>query len=354
MVIVDGGRGRVVLAPSSATLAEYGQAREREEAEARRLQEIRNLPAQTRDGVEVRLEANVELPGEAAAALLHGAQGIGLLRSEYLLGRAERWPSEEQQLEIYRRLLEEMQPHPVTVRTWDVGTEELLPGGPSSPNPALGERALRLLRRRPEPFRTQLRALMRAAVHGPLRIAFPFIGGPAEADAALELVEEVRDELRREGCGFRADVPLGLNLEVPSAAMTADLLAARVDFFSVGTNDLIQYLLAVDRVDPRVSALYQPLHPAVLRTLRQIVEAAERARIPLALCGEMAADPVQAYFLLGIGFRELSMAAGAIPRMKEALRAASAARAREAARACLELATAEEVEACLLRFMEES
>jgi phosphotransferase system enzyme I (PtsI) len=343
----------VLIAPSDATVAEYGRAREKDEQERRRLQQTRNLPAVTRDGVAVRLEANVELPGEAATALRNGAEGIGLLRTEYLLGRGRRWPTEDEQVEIYRRLLEEMRPYPVTVRTWDIGAEDLVPGGPSSPNPALGERALRLLRREPEPFRTQLRALMRAAAHGPLRIAFPFIGGPAEFDAALDLVAEVRAELGRDGREHRSDVPVGVNLEVPSAAITADLLARQADFFSVGTNDLIQYLLAVDRVDPRVSGLYQPLHPAVLRTLRQIVEAARRAGIPLSLCGEMAADPMQACFLLGLGFRELSMGADSIPRVKEALRAVSAAEAARVALECLDLPTAEEVEARFRRFLEE-
>ena len=352
-VIVDGDRGQVLLTPSEATVAEYGRARERDQQERRRLQETRNLPAVTRDGVVVRLEANVELPGEAATALLNGAEGIGLLRTEYLLGRGRRWPTEDEQVEIYRRLLDEMRPYPVTVRTWDIGAEDLVPGGPSSPNPALGERALRLLRREPEPFRTQLRALMRAAAHGPLRIAFPFIGGPAELEAALELVEGVRTELERDGRAYRSDVPVGVNLEVPSAAITADLLARQADFFSVGTNDLIQYLLAVDRADPRVSELYQPLHPAVIRTLRQIVEAARRADIPLSLCGEMAADPLQACFLLGIGFRELSMGADSIPRVKESLRAVSAAKASQTALECLDLATAEEIEARFRRFLDE-
>jgi len=353
LVVLDGSRGRVLLGPSAAELAEYGQVRERERAEQRRLLETRALPAVTRDGVAVRLQANVEIPDEVGTAILYGAEGIGLMRTEYLLGRGGRWPSEDAQVEIYTRLVEAMRPHPVTVRTWDVGVEEIAPGGPSSPNPALGERALRLLRRDPEPFRCQLRALLRAAVSGPLRIAFPFISGPADLDAALALVEQARAELAREGLDHRADVPVGLNLEVPSAVTTADRLARKAAFFSVGTNDLIQYLLAVDRVDPRVSGLYQPLHPAVLRSLSQVVEAAARAGVPLALCGEMAADPLHAYFLLGVGFRELSMAASAIPGIKEAVRSASLERAREAAQACLDLDTAEEVEACLRRFKDE-
>ena len=251
---------------------------------------------------EVRLEANVEFPEEAATAQLHGAEGIGLFRSEYLLGRGLRWPTEEQQLDVYRRLVEQMHPHPVTVRTWDVGLEAFGPSGPSSPNPALGERALRLLRRSPDPFRVQLRALLRAGRHGPVRIMFPFVSGTGDLRLALALLDEARAELRAEGIEFREDVPVGVNLEVPSAAVVADLLAAEVDFFSVGTNDLIQYLLAVDRTDPRVSGLYEPLHPAVLRTLAQIARAALVHERPLSVCGEMAGHPVEAVLLVGLGY----------------------------------------------------
>jgi phosphotransferase system enzyme I (PtsI) len=349
LVVVDGTRGEVVVEPSTPTLAGFRATQERDRQEEQRLQGTRGLPAVTRDGVTARLQANIEFPEEAATALLYGAEGIGLFRSEYLLGRSQRWPSEERQLDVYRRLLDQMRPYPVTVRTWDVGLEELAPGGPSSPNPALGERALRLLRRSPEPFRIQLRALLRAAHYGPLRIMFPFAGGPADLRLALELLEEARAELRREGLPFREDVSVGLNLEVPSAALTADLLAREVEFFSVGTNDLIQYLLAVDRADPRVAALYQPLHPAVLRIIHQVVQAAEAQGVPVSLCGEMAADPLPALLLLGLGVRELSMTPAAIPRVKAALREVRADHARKVALFCLSVSTAEEIEATLRR-----
>ena len=346
-VVVDGSRGEVVLAPSAEELAGYRAVQEQNRLEEHRLRQTRTLPAVTRDGVEVRLHANVEFPDEAETALQYGACGIGLFRSEYLLGRAPEWPTEERQLEVYTRLLDQMKPHPVTVRTWDVGSDEMAPGGPSSPNPALGERALRLLRRNPGPFRTQVRALLRAGAHGPLRIMLPFVGGPSDLEAALELVAECRTELRKEGRPFEPRLPVGLILEVPSAAITADLLASRVDFFSVGTNDLIQYLLAVDRTDPRVSALYEPLHPAVLRVIQEIVRAAGAAGLPLSLCGEMAADPLHALVLVGFGVRELSMSPAAIPRVKEAVRAVTLEAARDAALACLSLATAAEIETML-------
>jgi len=344
LVVVDGTRGHVIVEPSEPALNEFREEQERDRVEEVRLQETRILPCTTEDGAEVQLLANVEFPGEAPTALLYGAQGIGLFRSEYLLGRSRSFPTEEQQVDVYRRLLEQMRPFPVTVRTWDVELADLAPGGPSSANPALGERALRLLHRSPAPFRTQIRALLRAGEHGPLRIVFPFVSGPGDLAAALELVAEAKAELRRDGVSFSNDVPIGLNLEVPSAAATADLLAPHVDFFSVGTNDLIQYLLAVDRSDPRVAALYQPLHPAVLRTLHHIAEVAEKTGTPLSLCGEMAAEPASALFVLGLGFRELSMSPSSIPRVKQAIRGVDAGRARRVATACLSLATAAAVE----------
>ncbi len=349
VVVVDGTRGEVVVDPVGPALDRFRAAQERYRREEERLQSTRALPARTLDGVEVRLEANVEFPEEAATAGLHGAQGIGLFRSEYLLGRSLRWPSEEQQIDVYRRLVEQMHPHPVTVRTWDVGLEALGPAGPSSPNPALGERALRLLRRSPEPFRVQLRALLRVGRYGPIRIMFPFVGGVRDLRLALSLLDEARNELRAAGVEHKSDVPVGINLEVPSAAIVADILAAEVDFFSVGTNDLIQYLLAVDRTDPRVSSLYEPLHPAVLRTLEQVARAAQAYDRPLSVCGEMAGQPVEAVLLVGLGFRELSMAPSAIPRVKAALRAVKAAEARALAKRCLSLPTCEEITATVRR-----
>jgi len=351
-VAVDGSHGAVVIEPGEDALASLragqGERRGRPGAESR------VLPCVTRDGVRVSLLANAEFPEEAAHALEYGAEGIGLFRSEYLLGRARRWPDEERQYEVYRRMLEQIGPRPVTVRTWDVGPEDLVPGGPTSANPALGERALRLMRRAPEPFRAQLRALMRAAVHGPLRILFPFVTGPSDVRVVLELLEETRAGLRRDGVAFVEDVPVGLMLEVPSAAATADLLAPLVQFFAVGTNDLIQYLLAVDRVDPRVSSLYEPLHPAVLRTIDGVVRAATSHSIPVSICGEMASDPLQALLLVGLGVRELSMSPVAIAGVKAALRAASASRLEPVARASLSLATADEIGAMLRRELAEA
>jgi phosphotransferase system enzyme I (PtsI) len=351
-VAVDGTHGAVVIEPGEPALTALraGQAERRERPRA----EARVLPCVTRDAVRVSLLANAEFPEEAGHALEYGAEGIGLFRSEYLLGRARRWPDEERQYEVYRRMIEQIAPHPVTVRTWDVGPEDIVPGGPTSANPALGERALRLMRRAPEPFRAQLRALLRAGRHGALRILFPFVSGPSDLRLVLGLLELTREGLRRDGIPFAPDVPIGLMLEVPSAAFTADLLAPHVQFFAVGTNDLIQYLLAVDRADPRVSNLYEPLHPAVLRTIDGVVRAAAVHGVPVSICGEMAADPLQALLLVGLGVRELSMSPAAIPAVKAAVRASSVARLEPAARASLSLATAEEIGAMLRRELAEA
>ncbi len=349
LVVVDGERGRVEVEPSQPALLGYRQAQERAEVEEQRLLDTRELPALTRDGVALRLLANAEFPEEAQSSALYGACGIGLFRSEYLLGRKHSWPSEERQFEVYRGLLLAVHPHPVTVRTWDVGREDLAPGGPSSPNPALGERGLRLLTRDPAPFLHQVRALLRAAVHGPIRIMFPFVSGPRDLRIARELIARAIESLQRDGIEHRVDVPLGVTLELPSAVLSVDLMAPQADFFSVGTNDLIQYLLAVDREDPRVAPLYEPLHPAVLRSLAHIVRAAAEAGRPLSVCGEMASDPLHALLLIGLGVRELSMSPASIPRVKAAIRAVDAGQAQEAAEACMRLATAVEIEAQLRR-----
>ncbi len=349
LVVVDGSKGEVVLEPSAPMLAGFRATQERDRREVEALATIRGVPCVTPDGARIRLLANAEFPDEAETAVQHGAEGIGLFRSEYLLGRSRRWPSEDQQVEVYSRLLERLRPWPVTVRTWDVSPEDLAPAGATSPNPALGQRASRLIGRDPGPFLTQLRALLRAAPGGPLRVMFPFVSGPADLRIALDLLAEARASLRAEGRPHREDVAVGLTLEVPSAVVVADLLAREVDFFSVGTNDLIQYLLAVDRVDPRVASLYEPLHPAVLRTIAAIVSAGEAAQVPVSVCGEMASDPLHAAVLVGLGVRELSMSAGAIPRVKAVLRGLSSEDAAQAAAAALALPTAAAIEAMLRR-----
>jgi phosphotransferase system enzyme I (PtsI) len=343
-VAVDGSTGSVLVEPTEADIDGFALRAEEVRRCAKGLEAERPLPATTIDGVRISLQANAEFAEEVASALEYGAEGIGLFRSEYLLGRAQTWPSEEEQVDLYRRLIELMRPHPVTVRVWDLPPEHDEHFGGRG-NPAMGERALRLQRRRPEPFHVQLRALLRAAVAGPLRIMFPFATGPSDVAAVREMVEVARLSLRKDGIEHREDAPVGLNIEVPAAAATADLLAREVDFFSVGTNDLIQYLLAVDRADPLVARFYEPLHPAVLRVIDGVVRAAIEHDVPVSVCGEMAADPLQALLLVGLGVRELSMSAVSIPRVKNALRKVHASHAAEVARRCLGLSTAESIEA---------
>jgi phosphotransferase system enzyme I (PtsI) len=277
-------------------------------------------PVHTRDGAEVVLRANIELPSDIATVRESGAMGVGLFRSEYLLSRHGRAPSEDAQLEIYRRLALAVAPHPLTVRTFDLGPEDLSPASPSSPNPALGLRAFRLLSRGSEYFRSQIRALLRAADEVAIRILFPFVGGVQEAEEILALVEELEGELHAAGRAFRRP-PLGAMIEIPSAALVAESLGRKLDYLCVGTNDLIQYTLAVDRADPRVGHLYAPFHPAVIRLLRDIVTASRAANVPLSVCGEMAAGREGALLLFGLGYREFSMAPSSIAAVRDALSA---------------------------------
>ena len=345
LVVLDGTQGRLVVEPSEPVLAGFRALREREQRRELSLQATRTEPAASRDGVRVRLLANAEFAEEAATAVQYGAEGIGLFRSEYLLGRGSL--DEERQYELYCRLLDQMAPHPVTVRVWDLGPEDIVPAGPSSPNPALGPRALRLLGRAPDAFRTQLRALLRAAAHGPLRVLFPFLRGASDLREARAFLAATARDLALEGHGHAVEVPVGMMVEIPSAALTLAQLAPEADFFSVGTNDLIQYLLAVDRADPRVAALYEPLDPAVLSVLAGAFEQAGAAGRPVGVCGEMAGDPLQSLVLAGLGARELSMSPTAIPRIKQVLRAADLGHAREAVLRAMRLSSAAEIEAHL-------
>ena len=310
LVLVDGTAGFIDTSPPPETRVEA-------------IPPVRRVglpegPARTIDGVEVILRANIEFPSDIDAVRESGAMGVGLFRSEYLLSRLGRAPSEDAQLELYRRLALAVAPHPLTVRTFDLGPEDLSPASPSSPNPALGLRAFRLLSRGSEYFRSQIRALLRAADETAIRILFPFVGGVVEADEILALVEELGGELLASGRSFRRP-PLGAMIEIPSAALVAESLGRRFDYLCVGTNDLIQYTLAVDRADPRVGHLYAPFHPGVVRLLGDIVSAARNARVPLSVCGEMAANREGALLLVGLGYRELSMAPSSIRQVRHAL-----------------------------------
>jgi phosphotransferase system enzyme I (PtsI) len=348
-VAVDGSSGEVIVDPDEQALAQVTTRRRHREAYEQSLDEYRTLPAVTQDGVCIRLEANIEAPDDAGRAAERGAEGIGLFRSEFLLaGGGQGALAEETQYAAYRRLIESAGGRRVTVRTFDV-SEPQLPiehAGVDGARAPLGLRGIRLSLALDEIFQAQLRALLRAAQHGPLRIMFPFVSGVNELRAARAAVRRAADTLMARGIA-PPQVPIGVMIEVPSAALTADLLAAEADFFSIGTNDLIQYCLAVDRTDDRVSRLYEPLHPAILRMIRLVVRAARRQAIPVAVCGEMAADPALLTLLVGLGLTEFSMAPTAIAVAKQLLRGVSAAEARRVAARALKAGTPADVEKTL-------
>lgn len=327
VVIVDGGEGTVVINPTQTTVALYEAAREELVRATRQLHRLRRLPAVTRDGAEIVLEANLELPRELDQANEAGAAGIGLLRTEFLYMNREDIPGEDEQYEAYARIVRGMDGKPVTIRTLDIGGDKLaaplakmLPA--EAANPALGLRAIRLSLRERRLLDAQLAAILRAAAHGPVRILLPMISSVGELKRVREALAQVARRVRRRGQRLPAEVPpVGVMIEIPGAALAADALAAAADFFSIGTNDLIQYTLAIDRGDEAVAGLYNPLHPAVLRLIQFSVQAALRAKKPVCLCGEMAGDPRYTALLLGLGITELSMAPSNIARVKQRIRA---------------------------------
>lgn len=350
-LVLDGSEGVVIVNPDRTTLREYRRRRRRQQAVERKLVHLRDLPAETRDGYRIVLQANVEFPEECTNAERQGAQGIGLFRSEWFLTRSRgAFPSEEEQYVVYRRMAERMRPWSVVVRAFDLSAEQLgEKGGTAEANPALGLRAIRLLLKHRERFKEQLRALLRARHHGNVKVMFPMVSGVAEFRDALEVVEEAKRELRRDRLAYGEDLPCGVTLEVPSAAATADLLAREAAFISIGTNDLIQYLLGVDRGNDQVSYLYEPLHPAILRTLRFVIDSAHAAGIKVGMCGEMASDPLLVALLIGFGLDELSMNAVSIPTVKHIIRNLHASDARRIAGRALELPTVGEVSRFLAR-----
>ncbi len=328
-VIVDGGRGVVILDPDESTLVLFEARRERSENRDRRLAESRESPAITLDGVRVNLAANVELLEEVSGAVELGAESLGLFRTEFLYLERQDLPSEDEQYDHAVSVVRSLGGKVATFRTLDLGGDKL-PASlriPAGNNPAMGMRSIRYSLWQKDVFRAQLRALYRAAAEGPLRILFPMISGLTELRAAKQICADVVRELRAEGTRFDPFVPLGAMIETPSAAMISDLLGQECEFLSIGTNDLIQYALAADRQDEHVGYLYHPLHPGILRILREIVLGARRAGKPVAMCGDMAGDPVLTWVLLGLGLRDLSMSPRQIPVVKSIIRATRLAEA---------------------------
>jgi len=322
LLAVDGELGEVVLQPDAETLARFRQLAQRESRVAAKLSHLKDLPAVTPDGRTVKMMVNIELPVEVDKALDCGAEGIGLLRTEYIYFQHRTIPDEQEQLAVYGDIMRRMEGRPVLFRTLDVGGDKVQRylGVRKESNPFLGWRGIRFLLANPPLFKSQLRAIYRAAALGPARLMFPMITGVAELRSAREICRECCDELAGEGLAHDPELEIGIMIETPASAMVADLLARECDFFSVGTNDLIQYTLAMDRLNSRVAYLYQPLHPGVLRLMRNTVQAAHAAGIWAGICGEMSSETRYAEVLLGLGFDELSMHAAQLPKVKQVVR----------------------------------
>ncbi|MBK8858370.1 MAG: phosphoenolpyruvate--protein phosphotransferase [Opitutaceae bacterium] len=356
-VIVDGYDGLVIINPSESTLFRYGKIREQREGVESRLLEANRQPAVTLDGVAVTLMANIEKVDEVKLVRDYNAEGIGLFRTEYLYLNSARVPSEAEQAVAYRTVVESLAPLPVVIRTLDLGGDKPMAGNPGlfpkESNPFMGFRAIRFCLEHTDIFKDQLRAILMASAHGKVRIMYPMISGAEELARANAVLDECKAELRTKGTAFDEKLEVGTMIEIPSAAATSDLLAQECDFFSIGTNDLIQYLLAIDRVNDRIAHLYEPTHPAVLRTLKNIVDEAHRAKIPVSVCGEMAGDPVLVPLLLGLGVDALSMTPPLIPAVRYLVRAMKMADAKKLAKEALGMASPKDILTRCLDFYSE-
>jgi phosphotransferase system enzyme I (PtsI) len=345
LAVVDGEAGRVILSPDEDLRSAYSKARQRAMVAVEHLDALSERPAETRDGLRVRLTANAGLLSDLRLVERHGAEGIGLFRTELLALVHKGFPTEEEQEKLYEQVAAAMKPRPVTIRTLDLGGDKAIPQleTETEANPQLGWRSIRLSLSHLDAFKAQLRAILRASAHGNVRMLIPMVSAIEELRRVRELVEETKRELAAAEVAFDASMPVGVMIEVPSAAVIADALARECDFFSIGTNDLTQYTLAVDRGNERVAHLFDPLHPAVLQLIDRSVRAATRAGIPVSVCGEMASNPIAIPILIGLGISELSAAPNAVPVMKQIVHALDSGLAEDDARRALDAATAQEV-----------
>jgi phosphotransferase system enzyme I (PtsI) len=345
-VLLDGTNGLLIVDPTPETLAHYGEVESRRVKVVTQLKELRATKSTTRDGRHIVLSANIELPDDIDAVAANGAEGIGLYRTEFLYLNRNTLPTEDEQYQTYQKVAERVSPDPLIIRTFDLGGDKLAPGTvdvSDELNPFLGWRAIRVCLENTDIFKTQLRAILRASAVGNVKIMFPMISGLDELRRAMSILNECKEELRRTGSKFGDATEAGAMIEIPSAAISADLLAREVDFFSIGTNDLIQYALAVDRVNERIAHLYEPTHPAVLRLLKMTADAAHANDIWVGVCGEMAGDIALIPLLLGLGMDELSAGATLVPRVKRAVQSLAIAECRQLVDETLKLQTPSEI-----------
>ncbi|MGA2090927.1 MAG: phosphoenolpyruvate--protein phosphotransferase [Endomicrobiales bacterium] len=332
-IIIDGNQGLVLVNPPPEMLENYKREQDIQLAQVRELEKLRDLPAQTLDGHRVMIVANIENSDEVKSVLKHGAEGIGLYRTEFLYFNRTTLPTEEEHYDTYRKVAQKMLPYSIIIRTMDIGGDKLahlgLEGFAEEKNPFMGLRAIRFCLKYPEIFKPQLRGILRASADGKIKIMYPMISGVSELKAANKILDEVKQDLRREGKPFDEKIEVGSMIEVPSAAVTADLIARECDFLSIGTNDLIQYTLAVDRVNENVAQLYEPLHLSILRLLKTIIDAGHNAGKWVGMCGEMAGDPSFVKVLLGMGLDEFSVASVQIPKIKKITRSLSMSEAKD-------------------------
>jgi phosphotransferase system enzyme I (PtsI) len=348
-MIIDGIHGVVIINPTPDKFLQYSQQKSQYDEFEMGLLKYRDLPAETCDGFRIKLLANIEIMEELPSVIDYGAEGIGLYRTEFLFLNRKDLPSEKEQFEIYKKVTEAIYPNPVTIRTLDIGGDKFMSqiDFAEEINPVMGLRAIRFCLKEIAIFKTQLRAILRASVYGKVRILFPMISGIEEVWQTKKILDEAKKELQAEMKTFDPDIEIGIMVEVPSAGTIADLLAKEVNFFSIGTNDLIQYTLAIDRVNEQVSYLYEPLHPAVLRLIRNIINAAHSNGLTVAMCGEMAGEPFYIPILLGLGIDELSMNIMALPRVKRILRSLHYKESKSITDDVFKLSTAQEIEKLL-------
>ncbi|MBR3628383.1 MAG: phosphoenolpyruvate--protein phosphotransferase [Elusimicrobia bacterium] len=353
-IIVDGNLGLVILDPSKETIENYKREYEIQISNKKELEKFKDLPAVTTDGREVILGANIENPEEVRAALRHGANAIGLYRSEFMYMSKKTMPTEEEHYQNYSKVAKMMMPYEVIIRTMDLGGDKISRLGLMNigreANPFMGLRAIRFCLKYPDIFKAQLKGILRASVHGNIKIMYPMISRISEIKEANKILEQAKEELKKEGKKFRDDIEVGVMIEVPSAAVISDIIAKEVDFLSIGTNDLIQYTMAVDRVNADVAHLYTPMHPAILRLLKNIIDSAHAAGKNVGMCGEMAGDPLYTAILLGLGLDEFSMSAGQIPKVKKIIRSISKAESKKLVEQLFKCTNMQEINITMKKF----